>query len=136
MDTYKKYINKKYTSNNIQEGLFIIPGILSNIIFTTNYFKRNFDIKEFSTNVLQEDYKEYLFQSRTALYARIIKDIIREKDEKKTINKINSILKFILDSNLENDSSNNKTQKNKITKSKIQTDILGWVNVINPNNEG
>jgi len=126
MEVYPRFLKQKYSQNNLQEGLFIIPGVLANIILTKNHFKNNKDIEIFTKEILKKNYKEYLFQNRNALYARIIRDIL---DAEVTIQLqlINNILKFVFDNN--NDT--NKPQiKNRPKKKK--SIIQSWSEIIDP----
>ena len=126
MEVYPRFLKQKYSQKNLQEGLFIIPGVLANIVLTKNHFKNNKDIEIFTKEILNKNYKEYLFQNRNALYARIIRDIL---DAEVTIQLqlINNVLKFIF----ENHDDTNKPQiKNRPKKKK--SIIQSWSEIIDP----
>ncbi|EUJ26924.1 hypothetical protein MFLO_13670 [Listeria floridensis FSL S10-1187] len=103
---FPTFVKKKYTITTLDEGLFIISGVLSIIIFTKEYYANNTDLKEFTKNILFQEYKDYLFKNRNALYARVLRDILKTNDEKQLI-LINSILEFIYNKK-ENDSKDVK----------------------------
>ncbi|EAD0740651.1 hypothetical protein NY11_14980, partial [Listeria monocytogenes] len=63
---FPPYLKKKYTKATIDEGIFMVPGVLSKIIFTKEYYENNPDLKEFTKNILSQDYRDYLFKNRNA----------------------------------------------------------------------
>ncbi|MGG1644311.1 hypothetical protein ACIFQM_24240 [Paenibacillus sp. NRS-1782] len=66
---------------NIEKLLFLSIPLLSEIILEKKYFSHNKDLKHFTNEILTQDYKDYLFDSRPALYARLIKDLRNSKLE-------------------------------------------------------
>ncbi|EAD0080786.1 hypothetical protein Y136_14990 [Listeria monocytogenes] len=127
---FPPYLKKKYTKATIDEGIFMVPGVLSKIIFTKEYYENNPDLKEFTKNILSQDYRDYLFKNRNALYARVLRDILKADDEKQLI-LINNILEFINNFSEEKKSSPKKI-KNKDLKKEQKSDIKSWSNIINP----
>ncbi|MFH7820563.1 hypothetical protein [Neobacillus thermocopriae] len=71
------------TEEVIESLLFLSVAVLSEIILERLYFDKNKDLKEFTSEVLLESYKDYLFDSRPSLYARIIKDLRTYRKENK-----------------------------------------------------
>ncbi|MCU5461181.1 hypothetical protein OCA96_16125 [Bacillus cereus] len=65
----------------IESLLFLSVAVLSEIILERIYFEKNIDLKQFTTDVLLESYKDYLFDSRPTLYARIVKDLRKYKKD-------------------------------------------------------
>ncbi|MED4526061.1 hypothetical protein P9257_18035 [Bacillus velezensis] len=67
----------------IETLLFLSVSVLSEIVLDRMHFKKNKDLKQFTTDVLLESYKDYLFDSRPTLYARIVKDLRAYKKNNK-----------------------------------------------------
>ncbi|MBH0167569.1 hypothetical protein IHV12_21920 [Fictibacillus sp. 7GRE50] len=135
---FQEYINIQITKNNINDISFLLYGILAELIFERNYFSKNSDIRSFTKEILQEDYKEYLFASRTSLYARIIKDIKLNalNDKYKFVQQANNIKLFLQKSNVINEKfSPEQTNGNKIKKkNSVKSDpIEEWRKIINSN---
>ncbi|WP_282035157.1 hypothetical protein [Metabacillus indicus] len=77
-------INSEESNEEVIESLlFLSVAVLSEIILERLHFEKNKDLKEFTTEVLLESYKDYLFDSRPTLYARIIKDLRNYKKDNK-----------------------------------------------------
>jgi hypothetical protein len=94
---FHEYINTQIKESNPGEVSFLLYGILADLIFEREYFTKNRDIEKFTTDILQEHYKEYLFASRTSLYARIVKDIKLNinNDKEKFIKKATNIKGYL-----------------------------------------
>ncbi|MEO2553644.1 hypothetical protein [Enterococcus casseliflavus] len=56
-------------------------GISSELILSKDVFDKNIDIEKFIAYVFEEQFKQYLFASRTNLVARTTRLIIRSNDE-------------------------------------------------------
>lgn len=65
--------------DEIEKLLFLSIGVLSEIILEQKYYSQNKELKSFTNDVLTQNYKDYLFDSRPTLYARIIKDLRKSK---------------------------------------------------------
>lgn len=52
-----------------------ILGIITELIFSTEIFSRNLEIKEFLKDVLSTEYKDYVMKSRTLIVAKICRQI-------------------------------------------------------------
>lgn len=74
------FIQTNISKKNIDDTILLIPGVLGDIILTKKFFTSNADIKPFIELRLDQVYKDYLFSSRTALYARSVKDILKKND--------------------------------------------------------
>lgn len=68
-----KIINN-YKRKNFTDKFFTIPAVLSVIIFTKEFYSSNDELRGFTEDFLNKEYKDYLFKSRTLLYSRVIKD--------------------------------------------------------------
>jgi hypothetical protein len=137
---FHEFIKTQVTANNMADVSFLLYGILAEVIFERGYFSKNSDIKTFTSDILQEDYKEYLFASRTSLYARIVKDmklnIINDTD--KFLQKANNVKVFLKEhgeeairTNPTNEGSHTSKSKKKNTSKNDAIDE--WRKIINPN---
>lgn len=127
---FPSYLKYKYTKTTLEEGLFMIPGVLSQIIFTKDYFEKNSDLTEFTNKILLKEYKDYLFKNRNALYARVLRDILKEQEEDQLF-LINNILRFVYESSLKRktDQENNVDENFKKENKSV---IKSWSDIINP----
>lgn len=115
---------------NITQAKLILIGLLFELIQRRDLFKRNSHLKEFTDVVIvpysieKESFKEYLFNSRTLLAARIGKIILDEckyTDLLKIVNTI--ILSYEEQTNLTNSSK----------KYSIDDEIIKWMRFIGDN---
>jgi len=124
-----KMIRKLEINNKPQDIKFIIPGIIAEIIFNKEFFKKNSELKEF-TVIFDKTYADYLFNARPLLYSRLIKEFKNIDNDKELKTYVNKIIAFL--------NSNNDTQKvdvnKKIVKTKNSTtkSIESWGKIINP----
>lgn len=126
--------NTHLENKNKHEILYILTGLLSNIILTKIIFNKNSDIRTFTNDYLQKSYKDYLFKSRPLLYSKMIKDAFKKDVEVDELrHEAEDIIAFISSQlnvhiPLKNDS------KNKIKKkSTYNSDTISeWREVINP----
>mgnify|MGYP000184638519 FL=1 len=81
-------------------------------------------------------YRDYLFDGRPMLYARVVKDIFKDskKDEeeftKNKIKKLKNIQKFLKDKVNDNE-INSEIYPNSLTKKSKNNSIDGWRKIIN-----
>ncbi|MGM0320768.1 hypothetical protein IGI82_001901 [Enterococcus sp. AZ067] len=129
MSNYPVYLKKEYSKSNQNEALFMICGVLARIIFTKDYYEKNIDLKNFTNKILKKGYKDYLFSNRNALYARVLRDIYKENEEKQ-LETINQILEFIKEVPSEKKDDNSK--KIKETTKNQKSNIKSWSDIINP----
>ena len=86
-------LNSKKYSFNEKKLLFV--GIVSNTIYDKSLFPNNKLLNEyvtlFETSLsLDEPYKEYLYKSRTLLASRVVKDILKNENDKDLLSLISS----------------------------------------------
>ena len=133
MTDYKKFIYKEVSIGNIDDLIFECTGPLAKIILTKEFYSgRNIELKDFTKDYLNEDYREYLFQGRPMLYARVVKDLFSnaksddKSDKNKSIEKVRNIQRFLSENRIIS-----KTED--LPKQKIKQDpIDGWRSIINP----
>lgn len=75
-----KYVNEFLKlnvneTNNKEKLLFLSIALLSEVILDRKYFGNKNDLKNFTNEILSQDYRDYLFDSRPALYARLVNDL-------------------------------------------------------------
>lgn len=132
MMKYNHFLKLQVTEHHYKELLELIPGVLADIIFTKTYYIRNEDLKQFTTKILNEDYKDYLFVSRTPLYARVVKDIIRDEDKERVLKKIRNIKKFVLEESNKSDEIKNKDDVQKNKGKSAKDTVKDWSSIIFP----
>lgn len=112
--------------NNRSQRKIIIPGIIAEIIFNKDIYKSNADLREF-TNIFDNHYADYLFNSRPLLYSRLIKEF-KSLEEESIDSYYKQLLKFI---NALDDGKN--YQKKDVKQKNNNTDnIKSWSKLINP----
>ncbi|QIG36145.1 hypothetical protein IBB3154_0654 [Ligilactobacillus salivarius] len=119
-DTIEKFNVASDTEKNL-----LLPAVLATIVFTKKYFKANKELKKFTSDTLNINYKNYLFLSRTALYARIVKDFYLDIEKQKFLK--TQLITFVEEKST---SVNNNHQKKKTSQNDV---IAAWRKVINPN---
>ena len=119
---------EKFNAASDVEKNSLLPAVLAIIVFTKKYYKSNKELKKFTSNVLNINYKNYLFLSRTALYARIVKDFyidIEKQDFLKT-----QIVTFV--GKKSTNTNNNRYKKKRTSQNDV---IAAWRKVINPDDQ-
>lgn len=126
----------KMNKMSIHEVKLYLMAISYEIILNTKLFKLNVSLNDFVKNIyvnklnLEEDYKEYLFNSRTLLASRIQRDIF----EKAEYNQILIIIKeLILFLDIYNDISENKTKN--ISSNNNAQYIVEWMKFLKGNED-
>lgn len=122
---------KKKISNNYkpQDVKIILPGIIAEIVFNKEVFKKNIELKEF-TKIFDNEYADYLYKARPLLFARLIKEFMEISEEKELLIYVNKIEKY-LNLNIEkpeNDKKNKTVKGNNSTTKNIES----WGKIINP----
>ncbi|AWI12644.1 hypothetical protein CQJ30_11070 [Caldibacillus thermoamylovorans] len=131
MDIKQEFLNINITKNNSEVVLLLCTAVLSEIILNRHgIYTKNDYLKNFTTEVLEKEYKDYLFSARPTLFARIVKDI--REHQIKEVNKFVKIAKniqaFLKDSE-KNESDDVNKQKGKQRKDKKDV-IDAWRAVI------
>ncbi|MDY0404161.1 hypothetical protein P5G51_000945 [Virgibacillus sp. 179-BFC.A HS] len=116
MDFVKEFLEIKSTDSDEELTdalLFLSVAVLSEIVLDKVHFKRNKDLKVFTNDVLLTNYKDYLFDSRPTLYARIVKDLrtYRVKNPGHFLRLENNIQQFLSLKHKETDKDTNEEDK-------------------------
>ncbi|MEB6229023.1 hypothetical protein [Staphylococcus xylosus] len=128
--TFKKeMIQKLKTNKKPQDVKIIIPGVIAEIIFNKEVYKKNVELKDF-TRIFEEEYADYLFKARPLLYSRLIKEFIYIDNDKDLRNYVNKLIAFL---ELNNDQKNKDVNKKAVkTKNSTTKSIESWGKIINP----
>lgn len=113
--TYTYLVIFRNELKNKSVSRYKVIGIVSELIYSKEVFKRNEDIKDFLKKVFVIEFKEYVMKSRTLIVARVGREIL--KDDNSKIKK--ELLKF-LDKKIEDI----KTQDNL---KNFKNDFDGWI---------
>ncbi|WP_434565169.1 hypothetical protein PQ689_03390 [Thermoanaerobacterium thermosaccharolyticum] len=121
---------KIITSNklNMSQSKLFFMGIIYEIILRKDLFPKNEDLKGFINNIFiqyfidKEPFKDYLYDTRTLLGARIQKKIQTDLDYNKIVEIVNKIYNI-----LPNEDINNSRKKNY---SNYNKELIEWMNFI------
>ena len=69
------FLQTNISSSPINELFDSYPYILSQVILNHDFIHKNEDLKPFVHNMSNYEYRDYLFKSRTILFARLVKDL-------------------------------------------------------------
>lgn len=79
---FSKFLTLKVSIKEISTQKLMLPAIFAELIFTKNIYFKNDDLRKLTKDILNLEYKDYLFKSRTLLFSRVIKDkYINSSDE-------------------------------------------------------
>lgn len=119
---------EKFNAASDIEKNSLLPAVLAIIVFTKKYYKSNKELKKFTSNVLNINYKNYLFLSRTALYARIVKDFYIDIEKQEFLK--TQIVTFV--EKKSTNTNNNRYKKKRTSQNDV---IAAWRKVINPDDQ-
>lgn len=66
---------------NKEISLFLLLGIVAEIILSKIIFKKNKDISDFLKTVFKIEFKEYIMKSRTIIMAKLLKKIYSSSNQ-------------------------------------------------------
>lgn len=81
MKFFNQYLKLNINNKNIDDLLFLSIALLSKIILEKKIYTKNEYLKDFTRNVYEQEYGQYLYDARPQLYSRLIKDLIKYKNE-------------------------------------------------------
>jgi hypothetical protein len=70
----KDFTTLSISKSNLEVTSDMIPSILAKIILDKTLVHPNIELRPFANKIGHDEYKDYLFGSRTALFARLTKD--------------------------------------------------------------
>src|SRR5699024_2429979 len=130
IDNIKK---QPFRENHAYEIFLLMTGVLSKIIFTDLFFKKNIELEDFTKDILNKEYKQYLFKSRTLLYSRIIRDLHEEythDDKSIFLNNTKNISTFVLNQyDMEFEEKEPNVKRNPSKTNHTKESIKSWRNV-------
>lgn len=131
---YNDLFNVTINYENIELIKYACTAPLAEIILTKKYYISNIELKNFTSQYLNEEYKDYLFAARPALYARVIKDIfkVEEKDYPKILSKAEAIKRFIDERNENNKYEKKENAKIEKSKNTQKSTLKEWSKLIYP----
>lgn len=103
MDLKDEFLKLKVNQQNVDALHILSIALISEIILNKkDFYKKKVELKKFISQVLQIDYKDYLFDARSILCGRVIKDIrlYRKNDLDKFYILVKRLQKFIIKSEL------------------------------------
>ena len=95
---------------NKEISLFLILGIVSEIILSKKIFKKNKDISLFLKNIFELEFKEYVMKSRTMIMSKTLKKIYSSNEQE--IQKYRKNLLNYIEVNFYNKENNSKNKTN------------------------
>lgn len=135
----QEFASTEVNNNNLSQVFNQIPLVLSIVILDKSIISKNAELKPFANMIGDTVYREYLFHSRTALFARLVKDVFittDDDDKKDTIIRLQKVIPKI-EITLENSGDNNSaisnvtsTQKKSRSISKKESAIKKWQKII------
>ncbi|WP_458047920.1 hypothetical protein [Providencia hangzhouensis] len=133
MNQNKLITKKKLMELKDSESLEFMIGFLSLVIFSKEIFKSNFELSEFIKDAFKIEYKRYVISSRTIMFSRLAKDIVRKYSDGNHFTAKNTVVNIIyekLDQQPINDIAlDAKKNENKKRKGKNTTteSISKWI---------
>ena len=74
---YSNLVLYRNELKNKNVARYKLIGIVAELIFSREIFKKNSDISEFLEKVFRIEYKEYIMKSRTLIISHISKNIVK-----------------------------------------------------------
>lgn len=88
-----------------------VIGIITELVYSKEIFKKNDDIKIFAEKILDVELKPYMMKSRSLIVSRLVREIIDLDGEMKYKNKLVDFINFQIEVLKKNE--NIKEKKNK-----------------------
>lgn len=118
---------KVVTSNKIDadQSIIYFAGTIYSILLNREIFKRNSDLKNFIYNIFlkplnYEQYKDYVYKSRTLLGARLYRYILENVNYTLTLEISNELINFF-------DKNTQKDKKTKFVDNDIALELSKWL---------
>ncbi|MBU3569222.1 hypothetical protein IUK39_03395 [Priestia aryabhattai] len=118
-------INQAKQSKTLNNKRILLFGIFTHSILSKEFMNKNSNIPEFIHLTLKVEFKEYVYQSRTMVIARVSRII-----EKMEINEINKTLDVLNHMFTEIENPVNTTEKARKKKNSVLDTIDNWLRVI------
>lgn len=131
MNELKKFATTEAKRENVLPLVNQIPLVLANIILDKSLIKKNIDLKPISLEISGNVYRDYLFQSRTALFARMTKDVYinLERDRQyDLVIRLQNVVNTLV--NTDNEDTNQNSIINESTPTPKESAIKKWQRII------
>lgn len=129
-DYIKEFTNINNNKFTKEQTINIFFGTIYHLLNDKAIFKKNIDLKKFLIEVLEKEYKDYLFRSRPYLTSRVLKNFKDEMTYREIIKLAYRIADYLDEKENSNEVSGNKKSKNS-----SEENIIGWFNQVNKKNE-
>lgn len=125
----KKFASGTNTGSALENTFNQIPLVLSILILDKTLIAKNSELKPLANVIGDTVYKDYLFHSRTSLFARLVKDTYifanTDDDKYKVIENVQRALLLLSDS-----TANEKNVDSKKSSSKKESPTQKWQRII------
>lgn len=131
MNELKKFATTEAKRENVLPLVNQIPLVLAKIILDKSLIKKNIDLKPISLEISGNVYRDYLFQSRTALFARMTKDVYinLERDRQyDLVIRLQNVVNTLV--NTDNEDTNQNSIINESTPTPKESAIKKWQRII------
>lgn len=118
-----EYLKLEVSVENKGDLLFLSIPLLSEIIIKKEVYKKNYELKDFTSQIFMKEYGSYLYDARPLLYSRLVKDLItlNEIDENQFFNIQRKIKGFLSENILNESNKGNRKEINKKEANKRET---------------
>ncbi|MFT8409860.1 MAG: hypothetical protein ABF743_11105 [Schleiferilactobacillus perolens] len=124
----EQFVAKKIDDTNALTIAHTLPTVLADLILDHSLISPNKALKPLADRLGQTEYRDYLFQSRTGLLARLIKDIyVKTPQSTKTLRSIQQVVSDVLDSNKK---KTKKTKHSKEIQKETDSPLKQWKRII------
>lgn len=131
-ETLQKFSKISVAQNILETTFNQIPLVLSLLILDKDNVSKNSDLKPFANKIGNTQYRDYLFQSRTSLFARLVKDVFinsnSDGEKKRTIESIQDVIRTIQES--EESTESVSLPKKKKASAKKESPTEKWQRII------
>lgn len=131
MNELKKFATTEAKRENVLPLVNQIPLVLAKIILDKSLIKKNIDLKPISLEISGNVYRDYLFESRTALFARMTKDVYinLERDRQyDLVIRLQNVVNTLV--NTDNEDTNQNSIINESTPTPKESAIKKWQRII------
>lgn len=131
MNELKKFATTEAKRENVLPLVNQIPLVLAKIILDKSLIKKNIDLKPISLEISGNVYRDYLFQSRTALFARMTKDVYINLDRDRQYDlviRLQNVVNTLV--NTDNEDTNQNSIINESTPTPKESPIKKWQRII------
>ena len=124
-----KFVKTEISKTNVESMKNMVPSVFAKIILDRSLVHPNIELRQFADKIAGQEYREYLYGSRTALFARLTKDAyIQYSLTVEDLRKIQKVVSEMLTWNEDQQTSSPSTPKNK--KDSKESPLKQWKKII------